>query len=86
LSHLVKRLEARGYAHRQPDPTDGRYTIAILTVAGYKKLVAAAPAHVAAVRALVVDEFTRNELAQLRELSDRMVTRADESEWRQELT
>ena len=86
LSHLVKRLEARGYVHRRPDPTDGRYTIAILTAAGYNKLVAAAPAHVAAVRALVVDELTRNELAQLRQLSDRMVTRVDKSEWRQELT
>ena len=86
LSHLVKRLEARRYVHRQPDPTDGRYTIAILTAAGYNKLVAAAPAHVAAVKALVVDELTRNELAQLRQLSDRMVTRVDKSEWRQELT
>jgi DNA-binding MarR family transcriptional regulator len=86
LSHLIKRLEARGYVHRRPDPTDGRYTIAILTAAGYEKLVAAAPAHVAAVRALVVDELTRNELAQLRQLSDRMVTRVDKSEWRQELT
>jgi MarR family len=86
LSHLIKRLEARGYVHRQPDPTDGRYTIAILTSAGYHKLVAAAPAHVAAVRALVVDEFTRNELAQLGKLSDRMVTRVDQSEWRQALT
>jgi DNA-binding MarR family transcriptional regulator len=86
LSHLIKRLEARGYVHRRPDPTDGRYTIAILTAAGYKKLVAAAPAHVAAVRALVVDELTRNELAQLRRLSDRMVARVDKSEWRQGLT
>ena len=86
LSHLIKRLEARGYVHRRPDPSDGRYTIAILTAAGYEKLVAAAPAHVAAVRALVVDELTRNELAQLRQLSDRMVTRVDKSEWRQELT
>ena len=31
LSHLVKRLESWGFVRREPDPTDGRYTIAILT-------------------------------------------------------
>ena len=85
LSHLTKRLEGWGYVRRESDPTDGRCTIAILTNAGYKRLVAAAPAHVAAVRELVVDELTRNELAQLGKLSDRIVARVESSEWRQEL-
>src|SRR5216684_9401779 len=31
LSHLVKRLEERGLVRREPDPTDGRFTHAILT-------------------------------------------------------
>ena len=86
LSHLVKRLEGRGYVRREPDRSDGRFTIAILTGAGYKKLVASAPAHVACVRELVVDEFSATELAQLRRFCDRILARADESEWRQELT
>jgi DNA-binding MarR family transcriptional regulator len=86
LSHLVKRLEARGYVRRQPDPTDGRFTIAILTSAGYKQLVAAAPAHVACVRELVVDEFSATELTRLRDFCDRIAARVDASEWRQELT
>src|SRR3954471_1655690 len=30
LSHLVKRLEDRGFVRREADPTDGRYTNAIL--------------------------------------------------------
>src|ERR1700751_3031965 len=30
LSHLVKRLESRGYVRREPDPEDGRFTNAIL--------------------------------------------------------
>lgn len=85
LSHLVTRLEKRGYIRRQADPSDGRYTIAILTGAGYKKLVTAAPAHVAAVRELVIDEFTADELAELRALSDRVTARIDSSEWKQEL-
>jgi DNA-binding MarR family transcriptional regulator len=86
LSHLVKRLEARGYVRREPDRSDGRFTIAILTGAGYKKLVASAPGHVACVRELVVDEFSAAELAQLRRFCDRILARADKSEWRQELT
>ena len=43
LSHLVKRLEARGLVRREPDPSDGRFTIAILTDAGTTLLVSAAP-------------------------------------------
>jgi len=86
LSHLVKRLESWGYVRRQPDPTDGRYTIAILSDSGYAKLVASAPAHVHCVRELVVDEFSSAELKQLQSLSDRIVARIDTSEWKQELT
>ena len=86
LSHLIKRLESTGYVRREPDPTDGRYTIAILTSAGYKKLVAAAPAHVGAVRELVIDEFTARELDQLHKLCDRVAARVDASAWKQELT
>src|SRR5216683_619118 len=46
LSHLVKRLESWGFVRRETDPTDGRFTNAILTDAGYAKLVASAPGHV----------------------------------------
>src|SRR5580700_2230495 len=31
LSHLVKRLESWGFLRREPDPTDGRITKAVLT-------------------------------------------------------
>jgi DNA-binding MarR family transcriptional regulator len=34
LSHLIKRLEARGLVRREADPTDGRFTNAILTKSG----------------------------------------------------
>jgi DNA-binding MarR family transcriptional regulator len=86
LSHLVKRLEGWGYVRREPDPTDGRFTIAVLTDVGYSKLVAAAPAHVAAVRQLVIDEFSAAELAQLRTMCERIAARVEASEWKLELT
>jgi DNA-binding MarR family transcriptional regulator len=85
LSHLVKRLEARGLVRRESDPADGRKTNAILTDSGYAKLVASAPDHVSAVRALVVDEFGPAELARLRASCQRIVDRVETSSWNQQL-
>jgi|ERR1700676_4871774 DNA-binding MarR family transcriptional regulator len=79
LSHLVKRLEVRGLIRRQADLKDGRFTNAILTDAGYAKLVASAPAHVEAVRSLLIDELSAAELAQLREVCQRVVLRIETS-------
>ena len=45
LSHLVRRLERRGLVRREPDPTDGRFTHAILTDEGLAHLEGAAPGH-----------------------------------------
>jgi DNA-binding MarR family transcriptional regulator len=78
LSHLVKRLEARGLVRREPDPTDGRFTNAILTKTGYAKLLASAPGHVAAVRSMVIDAFSGAELRQLCELLERLSPRVEE--------
>ena len=73
LSHLIKRLEARGFVRREADLTDGRYTNAVLTEAGYQHLVASAPAHVATVRQLVIDPFTKAELRQLHTAAERIL-------------
>jgi len=85
LSHLVKRLEARGLVRRQQDPANGRYTNAILTDAGYAKLVASAPGHVACVRQLIIDDFSPAELARLAAVSEHIIAQVDASSWRQEL-
>jgi DNA-binding MarR family transcriptional regulator len=77
LSHLVKRLEARGLIRREPDASDGRFTNAILTDTGYAKLVASAPGHVETVRALVIEAFSAAELQQLRQASERMLARIE---------
>ena len=55
LSHVVTRLQARGWVERRPAPTDGRTTLAVLTNAGHAQVVATAPGHVATVRRLVFD-------------------------------
>jgi DNA-binding MarR family transcriptional regulator len=79
LSHLMKRLELRGLVRREADPTDGRFTNAIMTRAGYKLLVASAPGHVARVRTLVVDAFSSAELRQLHDATERLLARIEAS-------
>ncbi|MEY9907199.1 DNA-binding MarR family transcriptional regulator [Catenulispora sp. MAP12-49] len=77
LSHLVKRLEARGYVRREPDPRDGRFTNAILLPAGRRKMEEAAPAHVAFVRRLVVDNLSPERLRRLGQDAERILQRID---------
>jgi DNA-binding MarR family transcriptional regulator len=79
LSHLVKRLEARGLVRREADSTDGRFTNAIMTKTGYKLLVASAPGHVARVRSLVIDALSSAELRQLHNASERLLARLETS-------
>ena len=80
LSHLVKRLEGRGLVRREPDPTDGRFTNAILTADGRRNLVQAAPRHVAHVRATVLDALTAEQLRRMGRDAERIVARIDTSE------
>ena len=77
LSHLVKRLESRGYVRREPDPRDGRFTNAILLDDGMRKLESAAPAHVAYVRHLVVDNLSAERLRRLGQDAERILQRID---------
>ncbi|MFY1697406.1 MarR family transcriptional regulator [Solwaraspora sp. WMMD791] len=77
LSQVVTRLEKRGWVSRAPDPTDGRYTLATLTDAGWDKLVATAPGHVAEVRRLVFDPITKAQSRQLRDIGRRITTTID---------
>jgi DNA-binding MarR family transcriptional regulator len=70
LSHVVSRLEMRGWVRRESCPSDGRYTNAILTDDGFRKVAEAAPGHVLAVRALVIDALTGRQLRQLEDISD----------------
>jgi DNA-binding MarR family transcriptional regulator len=79
LSHLIKRLEARGLVRREPDPADGRFTNAILTEQGLETLTEAAPAHVAHVRSLVIDVLSPEQLRRLGRDADRIMSRIDTS-------
>jgi DNA-binding MarR family transcriptional regulator len=77
LSHVVKRLERRGFVVRRPADDDGRITVGTITDAGYEVLVAAAPGHVATVREYVIDTLTPDQLAQLKLIATQIVTKID---------
>ena len=80
LSQVVARHEQRGWVRRTPDPTDGRYTLAILTDEGLAKVTEAAPGHVQEVRRLVFDPLTKTQSRQLREISRRIMHAIDPDE------
>jgi DNA-binding MarR family transcriptional regulator len=69
LSHVVKRLEGRGYVERFPCPGDKRATNARLTAEGWEKVVATAPGHVGEVRRRVIDVLNPEQLRALGEAS-----------------
>ena len=65
LSHVVSRLEAKGWVRRESSPGDGRFINAVLTEPGWRKVVETAPGHVAAVRRLLIDTLAPEELRSL---------------------
>jgi DNA-binding MarR family transcriptional regulator len=79
LSRVVNRLEDRGLVRREPDPTDGRFTNALLTDEGFRTLVDAAPGHVAHVRSLVIDVLSPEQLRRLGRDAERITSRIDAS-------
>ena len=72
LSHVVSRMESRGWVRREPCPGDGRFINAVLTEEGWAKLVDTAPGHVAAVRRLLVDVLSPEEFQTLGAISARV--------------
>lgn len=72
LSHTTRRLQDKGWIRRTSDPDDGRSTLATLTDAGWEKVVATAPGHVAEARRVLVDALTKAQRRQLREIAERV--------------
>lgn len=75
VSHQLKRMEARGLVDRAGCPDDGRGSFVGITESGRAAIEQAAPSHVAAVRRLVVDVLTEEELATLGRITDKLLAR-----------
>jgi DNA-binding MarR family transcriptional regulator len=77
LSHVVSRLEKRGYVARCPSSDDRRATDVRLTDAGLAAIVTAAPEHVRTARRFVIDALSDEQVGQLEEISRAMLGRLD---------
>jgi len=77
LSHVIARLEKRGFVARTPCAQDRRATNASLTEAGWHKVVATAPGHVATVRNSVIDVLDAQDVADLDRIMGRILSRLD---------
>ena len=77
LSHVVKKLEARGLVVRTPCADSRRVTKVSLTEEGWQVLVAAAPGHVETVRCLVFDGLSPDEVNQLQKIAGHIVSQID---------
>jgi len=75
LSNVVKRLQQRDLVRREPDPSNGRFTNAVLTDAGWECVAQAAPGHVNAVRQFVFDPLTTAQVDALREVGSLIADR-----------
>ena len=73
LSHVVSRLEAKGWVRREPCPGDGRFINAVLTDDGMQKVLATAPGHVSAVRELLLVPLSEEEFKQLGAISAKVL-------------
>ena len=80
LSHAVARLEERGWVVREDCPTDRRGQNARLTEDGFAVLAAAAPAHVASVRRLVIDALSADQLGHLTEIGEAIIDQVARTE------
>ncbi len=77
LSHVVQRLERRGFVERLPCPEDRRATNARLAPAGWDAVGDAAPGHVDTVRRHVLDPLTPSQVEQLTRIGDALLSRLD---------
>jgi DNA-binding MarR family transcriptional regulator len=79
VTRLVDRLVRREFVEREPCPDDRRGAFAVLTDAGYAKLVEAAGTHVADVRARFLQHLTDNEQDVLARLWERILPGTSET-------
>jgi DNA-binding MarR family transcriptional regulator len=73
LSHVVARLEEKGWLRRERDQADARVQIAVLTDEGFAKVAETAPGHAETVQQLVFDRLTPVQGRQLGKLAEALL-------------
>lgn len=81
LSHVVTKLEGRGWVRRSQSTRDLRVTTATITADGLENLQNLAVEHVEYVRQLVFDALDDRDVADLERVGKKILARLDESHW-----
>jgi DNA-binding MarR family transcriptional regulator len=76
ITRLLEGLERAGWVCKRSCDSDARVTYAMLTDAGFEKLVEASKAHHADVACMFAERFSEQELETLGALLGRLVTKA----------
>ena len=79
LSHVITKLERRGWVCRAPSPVSRRVTLVSLTDDGWDVLVKAAPGHVETVRSLVFDGLPPKDVEALERIAAHIGERIEAS-------
>lgn len=81
LSHVVKKLEGRGWVMRSRSAEDARVTIAKLTDEGWDTVVSLAPEHVDSVQKLIFQGLDDRDVAELARIGRKLVGRLNPEHW-----
>ncbi|WP_159619642.1 MarR family winged helix-turn-helix transcriptional regulator [Arthrobacter zhaoguopingii] len=81
LSHVAKKLEARGWLSRRPSTHDGRVTTAVLTAEGMDAVQRLAVKHVDKVRELVFDSLDKRDTADLERVGRKILAAIQADHW-----
>ncbi len=81
LSHVVKKLEGRGWVERSRSPEDARVTISRLTGDGWEMVQTLAPEHVGSVRKLLFQGLDDRDVAELARIGQKLVGQLDPEHW-----
>ncbi|WRH25908.1 MarR family transcriptional regulator [Arthrobacter sp. JZ12] len=81
LSHVVTKLEGRGWVQRSQSTRDLRVTTASITTEGLQNLQGLAEEHVEYVRSMVFDGLDEQDVADLERVGKKILARLDNSHW-----
>lgn len=79
LSHHLARMRTRGLIDREECPGDARGAFVTLTASGRGAIEQAAPAHVEAVRDLLFDQLTAEQVQSLAAISRQVLTHLEDT-------
>jgi DNA-binding MarR family transcriptional regulator len=82
LSHVISKLEKRGWVSRCRSEVSRRVTMVAMTEEGYAVLVAAAPGHVETVKSLIYDGLEPEDVAGLQKVMSHILERIEASDLR----